>query len=61
MARIEFSKIGTTPFQKLLGHNELILVKWEELAETLFQQRKLNNGLKEQIRRSLAYKNECSY
>ncbi|SNS97910.1 hypothetical protein SAMN05446037_103126 [Anaerovirgula multivorans] len=61
MSRIEFSKIGTTPFQKLLGHNKLILANWEELAETLSQQGKLNSELKEQIRRSLAYKNQCSY
>jgi calcineurin-like phosphoesterase family protein len=61
MPRIEFSNIGTTPFQKLLGHNKLILDNWEKTAETLFQQGKLSSDLKEQIRRSLAYKNECSY
>ncbi len=61
MPRIKSSKIGITPFQNLLGHNERILTSWENLAETLFHQGKINSELKEQLRRSLAYKNQCDY
>lgn len=61
MTRIKLSDNGQTPFEKLIGHNEAVLTKWNELENALFQNVTLNSGLLEQVRRKLAYENECEY
>ncbi|QPC48249.1 carboxymuconolactone decarboxylase family protein [Mangrovibacillus cuniculi] len=61
MARIKKSPNGDTPFQKLLGHNKDILVKWSALGETLVRDGVLSAKLKEQVRRTLAQENGCEY
>lgn len=61
MARINDSKLGNTPFQRLLGHNEHIMNAWNHLGEILGDSGKLSAELKEQVRRTLAQKNGCEY
>lgn len=61
MTRINLSKNGISPFEKLIGHNPEILDKWNELEIALFDSSSLNNDLLEQVRRALAFKNECEY
>ncbi|WP_212935439.1 carboxymuconolactone decarboxylase family protein [Bacillus hominis] len=61
MERITLSNIGDTKFQKLLGHNPDILNSWSTLENTLYSTGTLSAELKEQVRRTLAFGNECSY
>lgn len=61
MAIISFSKVGSTPFQQLLGHNKGISDPWTNLEESLFVSKTFNDNLREEIRRTLAFKNKCSY
>ena len=58
---IQFSKTGSTPFEKLIGHNPEILTKWNELERTLFTTTALEGDLLEQVRRILAFGNGCEY
>lgn len=58
---IELSDIGNTPFEKLLGHNPEVLNNWINLESRLFKNNSLNPLLLEQVRRALAYENECEY
>lgn len=61
MERISLSNVGDTKFQKLLGHNPEILHSWSTLENTLYNKGTLSAELKEQVRRTLAYGNECPY
>ncbi|WP_134687206.1 carboxymuconolactone decarboxylase family protein [Brevibacillus migulae] len=61
MARIPFSSMGATPFQKLLGHNPEILKSWNAMGETFESTGRLRPELKEQVRRTLAFGNGCEY
>ena len=61
MTRIVLSETGSTNFEKLLGHNEAILKKWSELEEALFKSGTLDLHLKEEVRRTLAFSNQCHY
>ncbi len=61
MARINFSQTGSTPFQKLLGHNIQILKDWTSLEESLFNSNTFSSELKEEVRRTLAFNNGCAY
>ncbi|MBT2757601.1 carboxymuconolactone decarboxylase family protein [Mesobacillus foraminis] len=61
MARISESQFGSTPYQKLLGHNKAIMTSWNQLGEELGKDGKLSADLKEQVRRTLAQKNGCLY
>ncbi|MBM7633226.1 carboxymuconolactone decarboxylase family protein [Geomicrobium sediminis] len=58
MARIDESKIGETPFQKLLGHNSEIMERWNQLDKAF---EGLSSKLREQVRRTLAQGNGCDY
>ncbi len=60
MLRVELSKVGNSPFERLLGHNERILNKWNELEHAVFNS-SLSKNLLEQVRRTLAFGNECEY
>lgn len=59
--RIELSNTGTTPFEKLIGHNPIVLEKWNELEVSLFNSTSLDKDLLEQVRRTLAFGNGCEY
>jgi len=61
MTRISLSSNGSTPFQKLLGHNNDILIHWGELETTFFTKTSLDEKLLEQVRRTLAFGNKCEY
>ncbi|PFK45563.1 alkylhydroperoxidase [Bacillus cereus] len=61
MERISLSDVGETKFQKLLGHCPEILQSWSSLEKTLYETGSLSKELKEQVRRTLAYGNECPY
>lgn len=61
MTRIDLSEYGNSPFEKLLGHNKDILDKWGELETIFFTKTKLSANLLEQVRRTLAFGNECEY
>lgn len=59
--RIALSTVGKTLFQQLLGHNITILQNWEALESAFFDHTELNPALLEQIRRVLAFGNQCQY
>lgn len=61
MTNIKFSKNGSTPFEKLIGHNKEILKNWINLENSIFKDSTLDKTLLEQIRRTLAFGNECEY
>jgi len=60
-ARIVESQYGTTPFQRLLGHNEELMISWSHLGDILEKDGILPAQLKEQVRRTLAQHNGCEY
>ncbi|MCH7411320.1 hypothetical protein MM239_18135 [Belliella sp. DSM 111904] len=59
--RIPFSENGTTPFQKLIGHNPEVLFQWNALGDVFYSKLSLDQGLIEQVRRALAFENGCEY
>ncbi|MEK4443530.1 carboxymuconolactone decarboxylase family protein [Niallia sp. FSL K6-0077] len=61
MARINESKNGETPFQRLLGYNLDVLNGWNQLGDVLEKDLNLSSYLKEQVRRTLAQSNGCEY
>ena len=61
MTRIKPSDYGNTPFEKLIGHNKAVLDKWIDLETVLFTDTKLDKNLLEQVRRAMAFENECEY
>ncbi|WP_397539706.1 carboxymuconolactone decarboxylase family protein [Rummeliibacillus pycnus] len=61
MAFIAYSKNGSTPFQKLLGHNRSVMGFWNDLGGELEKDGHLTAELKEQVRRTLAQENGCEY
>lgn len=61
MAIVPLSPNGSTPFQKLLGHNNEILTYWMRLSESLENDNCLSQSLKEEIRRMLAQQSDCLY
>ncbi len=61
MTRIELSDYGNSPFEKLIGHNKIVLDKWTDLEVALFSETKLDKNLLEQVRRTIAFENECEY
>lgn len=61
MTLITYSKNGSTPFQKLLGYNEKVLRRWNDLSDEQEKDGFLSAKLKEQVRRTLAQENGCQY
>ncbi|NJH98789.1 carboxymuconolactone decarboxylase family protein [Staphylococcus agnetis] len=61
MALIEYSTIGNSPFQKLLGHNKSLLKNWNNLSVFLSDDGVISKELKEELRRILAQQNGCQY
>lgn len=58
---ISLSKNGTSPFERLIGHNPTVLEKWNDLENSLFNDISLVPDLLEQVRRTLAFGNGCEY
>ena len=58
---IALSDNGTSPFERLIGHNPVILQKWNALENSLFNDISLDADLLEQVRRTLAMGNGCEY
>lgn len=61
MTNLTLSETGSSPFEKLIGHNPEILKHWLALEETLFTKTSLSSKLLEQVRRTLAFGNACEY
>ncbi|GGG94264.1 carboxymuconolactone decarboxylase family protein [Staphylococcus pragensis] len=61
MTIIQPSNNGSTPFQKLLGHQPELMTSWTQLSDLLENDGALSKELKEEIRRMLAQKNGCKY
>lgn len=61
MPRLPLSKQGGTAFERLLGHNPDILAAWLKLEEAFFGSATFTPELREQVRRALAFGNECQY
>lgn len=60
MAHIEYSKTGNSPLQRLLGHNEEVLKKWDLLLNTFYQFSNFDPELQEEVRRAIAYQVGCA-
>lgn len=61
MSVIPLSSNGNTPFERLLGHVPEILAPWGLLETAFFNQTTFDLDFLEQIRRALAYSNQCKY
>lgn len=61
MTLLEYSNIGNTPFEKLLGHNKNLLKYWNNLSDFLSSDGTISKELKEELRRLLAQQNGCQY
>jgi len=61
MTWIKLSNQGVTPFEKLLGHAPKILSRWRKLETAFLKSESFTPEFMEQIRRALAYGNECHY
>jgi len=61
MARILESKLGKTPFKRIIGHNKEIYDKWVALEEEFFSHAALGSELLEQVRRVSAWGQNCKY
>lgn len=61
MTRIQLSDYGNSPFEKLIGHHKIVLDKWIDLEVALFNSTNLDQNLLEQVRRTIAFENECEY
>lgn len=60
MAFIEYSEIGDTPLQKLLGHNVEVLKNWNRLLESFYKHSSFDPALQEEVRRAIAYQIGCA-
>ncbi|HAT1820769.1 TPA: hypothetical protein I8Z14_001281 [Legionella pneumophila] len=61
MALIELSDCGSSPFERLLGHAPKILGDWSRLESSFFQSSTFSPDFLEQVRRALAFNNQCQY
>jgi alkylhydroperoxidase family enzyme len=61
MSYINLSNHGTTPFERLLGHVPAVLAQWDKLERAFFQSKTFPPDFLEQIRRALAFHNQCQY
>ena len=60
MAFIEYSEIGDSPLQKLLGHNVEVLKNWDRLLESFYKYSSFDPELQEEVRRAIAYQIGCA-
>ncbi|HVN42095.1 MAG TPA: hypothetical protein VMT50_04875 [Steroidobacteraceae bacterium] len=61
MARVPESKVGATPYERVLGHAPHVLGPWVALEEAFFKHSLLPAELLEQVRRTLALGHGCPY
>jgi alkylhydroperoxidase family enzyme len=61
MAHVSYSDVGTTPYEKVMGHAPHILRPWTQLEHTFFTASVLPAELLEQVRRTLALGHGCEY
>lgn len=61
MALIQLSDCGSSPFERLLGHAPKILEDWKQLESSFFQSSTFSPDFLEQVRRALAFNNQCHY
>jgi len=61
MSRISPSSIGTTPYERVMGHAPHVLEPWSRLEEVFFRRTLLPADLLEQVRRTLALGHGCEY
>ncbi len=61
MSRISFSQNGKTSFENLIGHNPRILEHWDALEKAFLTSSTFSKELKEQVRRTLTFLNQCDY
>lgn len=61
MSLIRFSNHGTTPFERLLGHAPRVLQQWGALEEAFWHSKTFSADFLEQVRRALAFNNQCHY
>ncbi len=61
MARVPDSTLGTTPYERVLGHAPHIYAPWVRLEEAFFARSILPADLLEQVRRTLALGHGCEY
>jgi alkylhydroperoxidase family enzyme len=61
MALIPESSVGTTPYERVMGHAPHILAPWANLEDTFFRHSILPQDLLEQVRRTLALGHGCKY
>ena len=60
MAFIQYSEIGDTPLQKLLGHNVEVLKNWDRLLESFYKYSSFDPALQEEVRRAIAHQIGCA-
>ena len=61
MARISQSKLGKSPFKRIMGHNPSILDCWVALENQFLNHPTIDPELIEQVRRVSAQKLQCRY
>ncbi|MGM9516260.1 hypothetical protein ACS5PK_18565 [Roseateles sp. DB2] len=60
-AHIPLSTLGTTNYERVMGHAPHVLAPWSALEETFFARSLLPADLLEQVRRTLATSHGCAY
>jgi hypothetical protein len=60
-AHIPDSSVGTTNYERIMGHAPHVLEPWSALERTFFERSILSNELLEQVRRTLAMGHGCAY
>lgn len=61
MSHISLSQQGASPFQNLMGHNSEILKQWNALEYAFLNSPTFTWQLKEEVRKVLAFINQCEY
>ena len=61
MARISESKIGKSPYKRIMGNNSVIHEKWNSLEEEFYSHPTLGKELLEQVRRVSAWGQSSNY
>jgi alkylhydroperoxidase family enzyme len=61
MSRVSLSDVGSTPYERTMGHAPHVLESWSRLEEAFFRRSILPAQLLEQVRRTLALGHGCAY
>ena len=61
MSHITLSSHEGTSFEKLLGHAPHLLKQWDQLEHAFLKSSTFEPNFLEQVRRALAFKNQCQY